>query len=345
LENRRNNYREEKAQDTTQTLLDEASIFLIDYDLLKYSDKGYLNGEGVAYLARCFSKCQIIVGLNQFNRPGETVFDLTLKGHPEFYCDLSLSSAQVCNPGLWGKNRLKYRPWYWPELRGFVESSERRIEETKRHLEDSIIDVIGFGDLEKELSIAASEFIGLDINKGTFRELAEKSGRGLKAKDSNSDEDTLARIAEARLSKWLERLVLPGQDVLVDAPHLVSRCPSLLKTDHKSHDEWNKTTSFKFEELPLDHEKIEMFRFKNEMWLSRPVWLWNSISNSSDIAEVSEPWKKENIKFKFCEDSSTFESVKNCREFRAGVDSVYVQRFINRPLIEGVDYQPTTRLL
>jgi hypothetical protein len=345
LETRRNNFRNNEINNP-DSLLDETSIFIIDSDLLKYSEKGYLNGEDVAYLARCFSKCLLIIGLNQFNRPDETIFDLTLKGHPESYCDLNVSSTQICNPGLWGKNRLKFRPWHWPDLSKFVESSEKRITETKNHLDDSIVEVLGLNDAVNEFSPATNEFIGSDPEKATFREFAMHSGRGLKAKDVNLDEEVLIRIAEARLSKWLERLVLTGQDILVDAPHLVSRYPSLLKTDHKSRDEWNKTTNLiNTKDLPLDYEKIEQYMFKKECWLSRPAWLWSNLSNSSIIEEVSEPWKKENTKFRFCEDSTTFESGKNYREFRAGVDTVYVQRFINNPLIERVDYQPRARLL
>jgi hypothetical protein len=344
LESRRNGYRAKKEQSTAISLLDDASIFIIDYDLLKYSAKGYLTGESVAYLARCFSKCEMIVGLNQFNSPAQTIFDLTLKGHPESYCDLNLSGGQICNSGLWGKTRPKYRPWYWPELTEYIITGQKRIEETKNHIDDSFIHVVGLEDIVDNLSTPADEFVELDIRKATFREFATESGKGLKKKDVNLDEDILATIAATRLSKWLERLVLAGQDILVDAPHLVSRYPSILKTDHKKREEWNKTTLSNLQDLPLYVEKIEQYRFKKDFWLSRPAWFLDSLSNSSQIAEITEPWKKENSKFRFCEDSSTFESLKNSREFRAGVNSVYVQRFINRPLIEGIDYQPKTKL-
>ena len=49
--------------------------------------------------------------------------------------------------------------------------------------------------------------------------------------DEPWDQGGIERVAAARLGKWLERLVLPGQNVLVDAPHLVSRFPSLVAAD------------------------------------------------------------------------------------------------------------------
>ena len=61
---------------------DEAAIFIIDYDLLKSKVKGLLTGEIIAYVVRCFSKCKLIVGLNQY---GHNAFDLTLRGHPESF--------------------------------------------------------------------------------------------------------------------------------------------------------------------------------------------------------------------------------------------------------------------
>jgi hypothetical protein len=345
LESRREGYRNKENLDT-QSILDETSIFIIDYDLLKFSKSAYLPGESVAYLARCFSKCVLIIGINQFNRIGDNLFDLTLKGHPDSFCDLNIPGVQLCNPGLWSNKRTKYRPWHWPQLLDYVESCEKRIEEAKKHLNDSVVDALDLEGSLDFLSMPASDFLGTDPKKITFKKFAQESGRGLKPKDINLDEDVIARIAEARLAKWLERLVFPGQDVLVDAPHLVSRYPSLLKEDPKSRKSWNRTTCFvSAKDLPLDHKEIEQHRFKKECWLSRPAWFWPKLFSSSSITEVVTPWKREATRFLFCEDSSTFESRKNCREFRAGVDSVFVQRYVNSPLIDGVIYQPKAKLL
>jgi hypothetical protein len=133
---------------------------------------------------------------------------------------------------------------------------------------------------------------------------------------------------------------------LVDAPHLVSRHPSLLKKDHSKIASWNDTAHFaKFDKLPLDHNIIKDYRLKKDFWFSRPVWLWGKMVNSQDIAEVREPWKRESTKFLFCEDSSSFERREDCREFTSEVDSPYTQRFIHAKMFEGVDYRPRVRLI
>src|SRR5439155_26063326 len=81
-----------------EVAFDVASILVVDYDLLRLERATYLTGELVAYFARCYSRCGIIVGLNQF---GDKTFDLTLRGHPESYADLNIGGKQLHNRGLW----------------------------------------------------------------------------------------------------------------------------------------------------------------------------------------------------------------------------------------------------
>ena len=62
---------------------DTASILVIDYELIKMSAS--ITGERIAYLARCYSKCGLIIALNQYPPYGDEYFDLTLHGHPESF--------------------------------------------------------------------------------------------------------------------------------------------------------------------------------------------------------------------------------------------------------------------
>src|ERR1035438_9739331 len=48
-----------------QTLLDTADLFIVDYDLVKAANEDYLTGETVAYLARCYSGCGVVVALHR----------------------------------------------------------------------------------------------------------------------------------------------------------------------------------------------------------------------------------------------------------------------------------------
>ena len=54
-----------------------------------------------------------------------------------------------------------------------------------------------------------------------------------------ADPAACARIVSSRIAKWLEREVLGPQDVLVDVPHLIQRCPYLLDGDISDLGTWN----------------------------------------------------------------------------------------------------------
>ena len=80
-------------------------------------------------------------------------------------------------------------------------------------------------------------------------------------------------------------------------------------------------------------------------WLSRPAWFWNGVYKCDKIKEVKEPWKVDEPKFVFCEDSSTFEPKDSCKEFYSAVESPYNQRFIHAKLFDAVDYAPKVLLI
>jgi hypothetical protein len=339
-----------------ELILDEASIFIIDYDLLAmYEGKNaqtgsskpkigiagsFLTGELVSYLTRVFSKCKILIGLNQF---GGNTFDLTLKGHPESFADLNIGSEQLCNAGLWGATTTGFRPWYWPSLPRYLKAFEEKVADVRANLDKPIAEVLGFSDVASILPRSATEFVRESPSKTSFRQFAKMA---LWHRDNRLYPETIASVAAARISKWLERLVLPGQYVLVDAPHLVSRFPSLLKGDHTSSKTWNISAGFdEFDHLNLKHGTIEKFRFRKSYWIPRPVWFWGGLSEFRKIAEVKDPWKKrERADLCFCEDDSQFHKRKNCREFLSEVDSPYAQRFVYGRY-KGVEYRPLVRLL
>ena len=331
------------------TPLDEASIFIIDYDLLKSDAGGSLTGEIVAYIARAFSKCKLIVGLNQY---GHNSFDLTLRGHPESFADLNLGETQLSNSDLWRGDwsnfRRGFRPWYWPNLFDSLYSFDEKIKDVQENLDNPICETLSFKpNLFQLLPRAVIQFIGTVKGKEpaetTFREFVMHSGNGLRLKDKNiSDDKVLARIGAARISKWLERLVLPEQDILVDAPHLVSRYPSLITDDEKKIKVWNRTAQLvDRDELGLNTGLIESYRFDKDYWISRPAWFWDTLRECDEIKEVREPWLTTKPNWVFCEDASRFYNRNECREFFADTDSPFTRRFVKD--FKGVDYRPRVR--
>ena len=350
LQNRQDGFRNDKKCSNVDTKFDEASIFIIDYDLLKSQATKFLTGEIIAYIVRCFSECKLIIGLNQY---GHNSFDLTLRGHPESFADLNLGEDQLGNPDLWrgdwGDSRTGYRPWYWPNLSDSLHHFDKKVEDVQENLDNPICETLDFKpNLFQLLPRAVIQFIGMVKGKEpaetTFREFVMHSGNGLKPKDATiSDKNVLARVGAARISKWLERFVLPEQDILVDVPHLVSRYPSLIDDVEKKIKAWNRTAQLvDYRELGLDTDLIKCYRFKKDYWISRPVWFWDKLRECEKIKEVSEPWLTVKPNWVFCEDASRFYYEKNCTEFLADTVSPFTRRCING--FKDVDYRPRVRL-
>lgn len=350
LQERQGALREDDKWDGDRILLDDASIFIVDFDLLKAA--AFLTGEFVTYLVRCFSKCGLIVGVNQFvgvSQYGHNPFELTLKGHPESFADLNVGQDQLNNPdlwrGTWGGARRGFRPWYWPSLPDYLCDFEKKVKDVKENVDLPICEVLGFEpELFELLPRSISQFLGREPATMTFRQFVTESGNCLKPKDAQSvnDDEMLARVGAARISKWLERLVLPEQDILVDAPHLVSRYPSLIASDLEDIENWNKTAQLtSYKELGLNTELVETFRLKRNYWLSRPVWFWDKVRECEKITEVREPWETVRSNWIFCEDASRFYEEEYCREFIADTESPFAYRFVKD--FPDVDYRPRVR--
>jgi hypothetical protein len=344
LEERRVAARSRRHADWETNDIDRASIVVIDYDLALLKNSGFVTGENFAYLARCYSECGVIVGLNQFH---EVDFDLTLKGHLESFADLNINDRWLGESGLWKTGSDGFRPWHWPLLPGAVKRFETRISSLLKPgaLDASIADVLELRDVVDRIPRAAAQFLSqkpnaLDVK---VRDFVLHSGSALRHKDQLRHDRAMARVAAARLAKWLERLVQPGQDILVDAPHLVSRFPSLLRNKATTAD-WNRTAAFApASQLNLEDSNIEKHRFKSKHWLPREAWFWPSLSLENDrIQELKDPWSSKPIRYVFCEDYSRFYPREDAREFVADLPSVFVRRFA-RKHDPSIKYGPQIR--
>lgn len=325
--------------------IDNASILIIDYDLLELDkDNFYITGDDLAYLGRCFSKCGLIVGLSQQD---PNPFDLNFKNDISSFSDLFVGSNQITNPGLWCEEWIDFRPWAWPILPLALASFMKRLELVEKKLDNKIIDILGLPeDIVQSLPDAAIDFIGGDLKEVSFREFVMESNNGIKKKDANDIDEIHARIASARIAQWLEALVLPGQNILIDAPHLVMKYPSLLTGDVSQIETWNQTTRLNdAEDLGIKNDLIESFNFKQDCWLSRKTWFWNKVNDCQDIQEVSEPWTKQETKYLFCEDSSCFHNANNCKQFHIELDSPFRRRYVKGFEAEGVTYRPRVKFI
>jgi len=326
---------------TDDCQLDHASVLIVDYDLLTLTSSGVMTGENVAYLARCFSRCGVIIGLNQF---GVNSFDLTLKGHPESFADLNCGSEQLENPGLWNEPWKGFRPWSWPLIPQAVDDLEHRVRELNKSMDQRILSWLGIPDaIAKLLPRTSTEFITKTSTPAetTFAHFVTVSENGLRGRDRTSEECKV-RIAAARITKWLERLVLSGQDILVDAPHLAARFPSLLKGSQRTAAAFDRTASFAdLDKLSIQHEQMSKALFPKARWLSRPAWFWPTVSAIDTIQEVREPWKAKQPDLVFCEDISRFKPKAKCHEFVADLPSPFARRYAVK--LATVEYRPEVR--
>ncbi len=329
LEARRVAGRNQKPDNSLPLVIDDADVLLIDYDLSQLEGRSSMTGLDIAYLARCFSSCGYIVALNQF---GENVFDLSLSDHPEGFADLDLGGAQLDNPGLWEEpsDVLSFRPWAWPMIPRAAAALERRTEMFEGRLEERVWSVLGFDDHAfPELAASVTRYLSSgDPTQTTVEEFLEKSGFALRIGDRQSERRLQARIAAARLAKWIELLVLPGQDILVDAPHLATRFPSQLSSPIN----WDATARSVYgDEAGLHAERLDRYRFDDSLCLSRPAWWWQECSEDETIPEVSDPFASGEPEVVFCEDTSRFVKPEDVRPFRTELNTPFASRFVEGP--------------
>jgi hypothetical protein len=343
LERRRLQARDGEQPEKRDSRIDEADLLIVDYDLAELDPTVYQTGEGIAYLARCFSSCGYIVGLNQF---GENPFDLTLRGHPESYADLNIGGLQLDNAGLWTTQFPSLRPWSWPLIPQAVELLQRRALEIETHLEETIFGFFGVsGQRLAALPRSLQQFIarGVDPETATFRSFVFDSESGLRGRESSGplDDASVARVAASRIATWLEQMVLPGQDILVDAAHLALRFPSLLANDGA----WEATVeSVAGSRSGLQDDVIAEHRFEPTDWLSRHAWWWQSLANDESVSEVREPWEATPPELVFAEDTCRFVPPDQAQEFVAELSTPFVRRYVegpdDDPIRRDVTYEP-----
>lgn len=323
--------------------IDQAGILVLDYDLRDVQDRVLLNGELVSYFARCYSNCGLIVSVNPVP---VRAFDLRLRHTlAESWADVGVFTEDLSNPGLWSGKRADvnaYRPWYWPVLPALGDQFETMVAEAKSSWTTPIFDFFDVPDSVRETfpKDLTTRAVG-DPRKATFKKIAE--GRVRPEDAQKASKENLARIAASTVHAWLESTVLPGQHVLIDAPHLVSRYPKLLKGSSAKVESWNRTcdpTAAPDKYLGVD--EIARDRFKRDAWISRPVWWVRGVSNNSAVPEVKDPGVFKSAPFVFAEDTSSFHSSDKCQSF-ALERTPYARRYVRRPDLK-IAYEPAMRL-
>lgn len=327
-------------------LFDEVDLLIVDYDLLGLHGHGWTTGAEIAYAARLLSRVGPIVVVNQH---GTNAFDLTMRRAAFSHADLDVGSQQIVNKGLFTSSDFKgYRPWFWPNLT----TEPARLEEFSRfaceNLNASVASTLGFKiddpSSPRFLTREVCSPIALDSDV-TFRQIATASRSGGLSSILEKDQmvldvlpdDLIGRIAASVLSRWIDRFVLPNQDVLIDFPHAVVAAPWLMK-GHQELEAWN---DFGLRSQAPSAVDLERCKVPLKFVSSRDVY-WrediDAIDRPDGFAMSSVP------DFVFCEDISRFNEVKNAKEFSANLESYLSGRWV-RADDSTVLFEPQAYLL
>lgn len=338
-----------------ETIFDETDILIIDNELRDFfQDQGiFTDADHVAYLARCFSHCKHILIVNRTGyNPFDTTGNLSYLGQFGAFSDLEIGQDQLASKALWGTGEEEFHPWYWFVPQKWLEEFDLRVKDAEEGLQEnkSILEFFGLDEFRDWLPRLVLQTLGIG-QEYTFGEFVRTSSFALAPKDRAklpeelSDETiaNLAPIVAARLWKWLEFQVLPELDILIDAPRLVTRFPSLLVGDHELLETWNAVAVRHTKDISnLVIEHLEPHYFQPSRWLTRSAWYWRKVMNNENILDVRKPWEIEYVPLAFCDDTSRFRNEEKVKSYRAAVDSSFAERFIEK--VEKVDYLPPQRL-
>ena len=337
---------------------DEAAIVLADYDLTPdphtldkiRQEQGETavdlvvdhlrgrSGERLVYLARCYSTAGFLVVVNQ--KFQESTFDVTLQRFANSYADLNLSQADLSNPALWVGRSDKdgeYHPWAWPSL-AFADGTWQGRLDFIDDLEAPVMERLGLGaerfsakqlDLLGELSDE-----GGDPSSVTFDQLVDSTA-GLSPRDRQPNSSMRRAIAASVVGRWLEQVVLPGQNVLVDLPHLASRYPAVLG---EAPERWVGAADKQLPTAALP-EALSGICSPATSLLGRPVWAASQAREAAQAIKNNVEWPD----LVFCEDTSRFVATESAKEVETDVPGPHTRRFIEH--VSGVRYDPSRRVL
>lgn len=323
---------------------DEADILILDYDILKSGTHAFVTGEELAYLARCYSTCGVIVAMNQI----EWSFDLRLVDAERLhsFADLNIRSDSLPQPGLWQETWPaggdEFRPWSWPCLPRLVSRLREITSWVESNASAKVLEALGLNSRELLRSFSnvtldafcreGSLEAAMDV---TFANFLDVSPKGKHKKDKITP-DQLPRVCASRVLNWLREDLLPSQDVIVDLPHLATRIPELAKSLHDDQQRWNETTRHQWTDAYSDLIPCPWITGL-ERWFDFPVWSWPACSK--ELNAFNLPMSPA---FVFCEDTSNFQPSTDVYPIETDVSGVFSTRWIRHS--DGSDYGPRARL-
>lgn len=357
---------------------DDIDVAIVDNNLWALDFEGLrLTAEALIGYLRAFTNIPYIVSLN---KNPDVDFDLRfMVGDYQTHADFALNTEHLRYGVLW-RDELKngeletdvFAPSYWPNIHRVARLRRELVDRVEADLGKAVLDVLDFPPTSLEvLSRHAKGFISpnaetdqdlrdikcIDFFKTSCRSLPQRDRDILFDRAQGGDpsaRSSVARSVAANLDKWLRRMVLGPQDVLIDLPHLLSRMPFLLGKGAADLKSWNGA--------------IYGASLSNSMWeLAReaeyetpgiytrwPCFWWSSLRENSRLDELFFGCEDEWADVMFCEDVSRFvesphghrgrdgDVVEEPKEFEAEFGGGWSRRYVR--VVDGVQYSPRSRL-
>ena len=352
LVNRKIAVKKGKDPNTVESSFDSIDVLVIDYDLVLLSHDGNrTTGEGIARLARTYSRCGAIVVMNQFKGPQ---FDLGMRGHLESFADVNIHAGLVNHQSLWVQQEPATRvfnPTIWtPMIDRLCSARDLAMKLDEAGLDAPVMALLGLSnDALTELSDSAYGFISLNTETSaqlagvTVREFIARSlDKEIVKSLEESSANPLSSFASFRLAKWLDRAVLRPMDVLIDTAHLIDRFPFLLAGDASDPTICNAASMSPREKLKWE----EISNFHNEAAssvLGRFVFDWYRMESDAALAEMQDQFIKTcEDRLHLAEDTTCFVTNDALTRFRADFHNFGDHRAIE--YLDDITYGPLRRL-
>jgi hypothetical protein len=319
----------------TASPLDDVDVLVLDYDLEELEDEGTTStGLLVAMLARAFSRTKLIVLVNQF---GTNKFDLTMTAAVRSNADFDVNEAQLLNPTLWDRSRIEgFAPWAWED--GILAASARMdaaIDWVRSRLDEPVLQSLGLGvtpEAAASGSLIAKELWQecVDAPSRTFREMVGDA-RFLTPKDREAIQqfdESCSRVAATLVIHWLDRWVIPANEVLIDLPHLASADPWLLR-GRNTHAGWQATVGAAGIDALV--AGVQPHAFQHGLLLSRPAVWRQRVATDIALREPSGFKYDDFPDMVFCENTSKFVEFELAKPFSSRLPVSDPQRFVMDP--------------
>ncbi len=329
---------ESERKDLTENL-ETAHLVFVDYDLRGTAlEEGLITGERVAQLIRQFMSAGPVVSVD---RREMRFFDLIHRRPSGTNADFMLHWEDLAVRSLWGGQPRAYDPWYWPNLVETGTNYQKRVKFVSSNYTDPVARSLGVPEDVEAILPGEDPRLELDFREASFAKVAEAS---IPPKESKAVmDDCRHRVAASAVGVWLQSGVLPPQDILIDAPHLVRHCPGLLRGKPIASNLAKLTAKRAGAAVPLDPEKLKRHRFRHEFWLDRPAWWLSGILQDRGIRDIAEPWNKKPLGVEFAEDASRFHRPSDLAPYES--EGFFATRYVRgSKTFSGIQYSPSSRL-